>query len=276
MLLKFGGMLLAAVALYYLTIAVALKFFLSEVVFLKVPPAKTHESRSFVVRSGAVESVIREYRSDMGSKCAVFFPGQHGGIPRYEDRLFMPAVNRGVTVYALSYPGYEGAAGKATFESVKAATRSAIEHIMERTSCDIGQSVFWGHSLGSALAVENALVFKPKGLLLDAASPSLSLVIRNKLKSRMLLWPAHLLPIARLIEFDIDLTEKFDLLAAMPIVIFQGKLDTITRPEHIQTAVKGKSNIELILLHDASHSNTASQAGERYFDSLCKLLECAS
>lgn len=266
--------MLAAVALYYLTIAVTLKFFLSDAVFLRVPATKTHESRSFVVRSGGSESVIREYKSDKGSECAVFFPGQHGGIARYESELFRPAVNRGVTVYAISYPGYEGAAGRATFGSVRAATKSAIEYIDKQTPCDISQSVFWGRSLGSAVAVENALIFKPKGLLLDSVSPSLGPVVREKMKSSMLLWPAQFLAIDRLLESDVNLKEGFSMLTATPIVIFQGELDEIAKPENIQEAINGQSNIELVMLRGASHSNTISKAGKQYFDKLCKLLKC--
>lgn len=274
MLLKIGGFMLSAVALYYLTIAVKLKFFLSDVVFLRVPSTVTHESRTFVVRSGGTESVIREYRSDKGSGCAVFFPGQHGGIARYERELFGHAVKLGVTVYAISYPGYEGALGKATFGSVRAVTRSAIEYIDMQTPCDISQSVFWGRSLGSAIAVENALISKPKGLLLDSVSPSLGPVVREKMKSSKLLWPAQFLPIDRLLEFDVDLKKGFNMLAATPIVIFHGELDKIAKPEIIQEAVKGQSNIELIMLKEASHGNTISKAGEQYFDKLCKLVYC--
>lgn len=274
MLLKLCGFMLATLVPYYLAVAVALKFFLSDLVFLAVPPGETRESRFFVVNSPGVTSFVREYQSDKGDKCAIFFSGQHGGIERYEKEVFLPAGDLGVTVYAISYPGYEGATGKATFETVRAATHSAIEYIDNKTLCTVSQSVFIGRSLGAAVAVENALIFKPKGLLLDSVSPSLGPVVKAKMSSNVFLWPAQFLPIDRLLEFDVNLPQSFRILGSTPVVIFQGGLDKLAKPEIIKKAVKGHSNIELIVLRDASHSNVISKAGESYFTKLCQLLEC--
>lgn len=276
MILRIGGVVFATLAAYYLSAAVALKYFLSEIVFLDVPPSETQESRAFVVKSDGVEVVIREYASDKGSKCALYFPGQHGGIARYEREVFRPAVDRGVTVYAVSYPGYEGAGGKATFENVKTSTRSAIEHIDRETSCNITQSVFVGRSLGSAVAVENALIFKPAGLLLDSVSPSLGPVVKQKMKSSAFLWPAQLLPVNRLLEYDVNLKDALGTLKQTSVVIFQGELDKLATLENVQEAVIGQPNVELIAVNGASHSNTVSKAGELYFLKLCQLLQCGA
>lgn len=263
-----------AVALYCLTIAVAVKFFLSELVFLAVPLSETNESRSFVVKSSGAEALIRVYESDPSGSCAIYFPGQHGGIPRYEKELFKPAVKRGITVYAISYPGYEGAAGKATFETVKATTKLAIERIEQDTSCVASESVFIGRSLGSAVALQNALIFKPKGLLLDSASPSLGPVIKEKLSDTPILWPAQFLPINKLLEFDVHLKDGFRQLENTPIVLVQGRQDRLAKPQNIEGWVKHYANVDLVMVDDATHSNVVTQAGSLYFEKLCQLLEC--
>lgn len=109
--------LTTAVALYYLTIAVALRFFLSNLVFLAVPLSVTHENRLLVVNSNGAQGLIREYKSDENRSCVLYFPGQHGGIARYEKEIFAPVLAKGVSVYAISYPGYEGAEGKPTLRA---------------------------------------------------------------------------------------------------------------------------------------------------------------
>lgn len=274
MLFKIGCAVLAILAAYYLSAAVALKLFLSEMMFLEVPPSETHESSAFVVKGNGAEVVVREYASDKGDKCALYFPGQHGGIARYETEVFRHAVDLGVTVYAISYPGYEGAKGKATFESVKTSTRLAIEHIDKETSCDIAQSVFIGRSLGSAVAVENALIFRPIGLLLDSVSPSIGPVVKQRMKSNPLLWPAQLLPVDRLLEFDVNLKNTLEVMSHIPVVIIQGELDKLARLENVQESVRELTNVELIVIEDASHSDVVSKAGNLYFLKLCQLLRC--
>lgn len=265
---------LAAVALYYLTVAVALKFFLSGLVFLAVSPGETTESRSLVVKHNGAEALIREYKSYGSRRCAIYFPGRHGGIARYEKEIFATAVDQGITVYAISYPGYEGARGIATFESVKATTKLAIERIGKETSCEVSQSVFIGRSLGAAIALENALIFNPKGLLLDSASPSLAPVVRQNLKNNVLLWPAQLLPISKLLEFNVYLEDGIRILEHTPIVIFQGKQDELAKLENIEGLATRYANVELIAISNATHGNAILEAGALYFDKLCQLLEC--
>lgn len=274
MLKKSLSFLAATLAIYYLAVSVVIRFFLSEIVFLEAPRVETHEARSFTVKRDGVEAIVREYESDNGSRCAIYFPGQHGGIPRYEKEVFGPAVGRGVTVYAISYPGYEGASGKATFESVRAATRSAVDYIGKNTPCKISESVFIGRSLGSAIAFENALIYKPRGLLLDSVSPSIGPVVKEKMRRIPLLWPARILPIERLLEFDLDMNEGLKELGNTPIVIMQGALDILTKPENIRETVKDQPNVELIVVGGASHSTVVVEAGELYFEKLCQLLEC--
>lgn len=262
--------------IYYAFSAITLRFYLSDLVFLKIPLTETKESRSFVVEDNGAEVVIREYSSDNGNRCAVFFPGQHGGIARYEKEIFEQASERGITVYALSYPGYEGASGNATFKNVSSVTRSAISLIEKDTFCDIKSSVFIGCSLGSAIAVDAALTFKPAGLLLDSVSPSLESVVRKKMNSVLLLWPAQLLPVNSLLEFDVNLEEALERLKDIPVVIMQGVMDQIARPEKIQDAIKLHANVELIVLNGASHGDTIQKAGERYFIKLCQLARCGT
>jgi hypothetical protein len=52
---------------------------------------------------------IRQYGSSQLRHCVIFFPGQHGGISTYERNLFPTIKQLGITVYALSYPGQDGA-----------------------------------------------------------------------------------------------------------------------------------------------------------------------
>jgi pimeloyl-ACP methyl ester carboxylesterase len=92
--------------------------------------------------------------------------------------------------------------------------------------------------------------------------------------SSAFLWPAQLLPVNRLLEFDVNLKDALGTLKQTSVVIFQGELDKLARPEIVQEAVIGQPNVELIVVNGASHSNTVSKAGELYFLKLCQLLQC--
>ncbi len=264
--------LLLIFASYFTVATIGLKYFLSDLVFLKIPRASTHESAIHSVQYEGDEVLIREYISDTNGFCVVYFPGQHGGIPKYEKEVFQAIQAHGISIYAISYPGYEGALGKSTYDSVMTTTKMAIEFIDDKTNCVITDSVFVGRSLGSAIAMQNAIEAQPKGLLLVSASPSLVPVVRAKMANNYLLKPATILPIEKILEFDTNMVDISEAINHIPIVIMQGENDTLTTYDNIQKFAKNHSNVELIKIMNATHSTVHVDAGQLYFDKLIQLL----
>ncbi len=259
-------------ALYALGIGIVLKFFLSDLVFKKIEERSTHESLRVLVKYREDEALIRVYPADAEKGCAFYFPGQGGGIPRYETDVFQHAVARGVSIYAISYPGYEGAVGKASYESVVKTAELAVSYVNDNTSCRIKDSVFIGRSLGSVIALRVATTMQPKALLLDSTATSLSVVVRSKMKHVPFLKPALLLPVAKLMAFNPEMEEAVVKLSGTPIVIFQGERDALTPFAGIERYALTQEGIELIMVKNATHNTTQVKAGDLYFTKLLALL----
>ncbi|KFZ38733.1 hypothetical protein HR45_04775 [Shewanella mangrovi] len=270
----FGTLVIAAI--YYLMAVVVLHYFLSALIFIKVPSSNTHETQRYVVATDGVESLIRAYIAPAQTGCVLFFPGQHGDIARYENDVFAHLSRRGISVYAISYPGYEGAKGTANFANVKAVTQHAVSYIEQHSACRIADSVFIGRSLGAAIAIENALNNKPRGLLLDGVSPSLAATVRQKLKGNIWLKPLQLLPIAQLLAYNPKLTDQLRRLAGVAVVIFQGDRDALTPLQPLQRAVSDESLLELVVIKGGTHRDTQVTAGPLYFDKLCQIISCVT
>ncbi|QSX32245.1 alpha/beta hydrolase [Shewanella avicenniae] len=263
-------------AIYYLMAAVALHCFLSALIFVKVPVSTTHETQRYQVEHAGASAVIRAYISAHESGCALFFPGQHGGIDGYETPLFTPLNARGISVYAISYPGYEGAKGSASFANVLTLTQSAVAFIEQMSSCRIAESVFIGRSLGAAIALENALVQPPKALLLDGVAASLAGAIRQKFSANMLLKPLQLLPVESLLQFELELTQQLSQLHDVAVVIFQGDQDQRTPLTALLLAVTSHPQLDLNAIKGGIHADAWLKAGPLYFDKLCQQIRCAA
>ena len=260
------------VSFYFLGSAITMHYFLSSIVFKEIEQVPTNESLLHIVEVDGDELFIRQYGNTSIVRCAIFFPGQHGGIRRYEHEIFKEVLENDISVFALSYPGYEGAKGSATFESIKSTTFKALEFINDNTGCKIRNAVFIGRSLGASIALASATTFKPKGLLLDSISPSLAIVIREKLTKNIFLRTLNILPIEDIVEFDMYIDNQFINLSDVPIVIFQGDLDTLTPYDRVHEAVIDYNNIQLIRVLNGTHRNTHILAGQMYIDKLKNLV----
>ncbi|OUS24605.1 hypothetical protein A9Q99_23835 [Gammaproteobacteria bacterium 45_16_T64] len=266
--------LAVAAATYYLVVSIVVHYFLAELVFKTPPRTETHEDSLVTVAHNGNEVLIRRYNAinTQNNACAIYFPGRHGGIPRYEKEIFGHANALGITIYALSLPGYEGAKGVSTEQSVIATTREALEHIEQNTPCNLSDAVFVGRSLGSSIALLNAISFKPKAILLDSTGPSLATTIRTTLHKSLLGKPATLLPIEKLLQFDLPMISMIKQLEDTPIVIFQGALDSLTPYDDIATAVAGHNNVTLIKIFDATHNDVHIKARPLYLEQLTTLI----
>ncbi len=258
--------------LYIITISLALKYFLSDLVFKKIEEGSTNEISRYTVNHLGDEALIREYIAGTGRLCAFYFPGQSGGIPRYEKEIFVHLLERNISVYAISPPGYEGAKGKSTLESVLKTGEMAVKYVNDNTACKISESIFIGRSLGAAIALKIATAAPPKGLLLDSTAIALSDVVRNEINRNPYLKPASILPIEILMEFNPKMEDAMEFLSNTPIVIFQGELDTLTPYPAIKEHTASFTNIELIRVKNATHSTAHVEAGALYFDKLEALL----
>lgn len=245
--------MLAAVALvYFVAGATLLRFALPslvlprEVVSTHVPP---------VLRIGDDDGsamLVRRYGTPRLG-CVVFFPGQHGLVSAYEDRLFPAFTVQGIAVLAVAYPGQDGAPGKASpAEILKLAVRAVVA---ASSACPDHRVVVYGRSFGSMVAAYAAAGAHPSGLILESAAPSSSSAIYLRLKRRWYLVPLAWLPVSKLLPHDYSLAEALADIPRMPAVVFQGDRDSETPLSTLQqTGIP--LGLKLVVVPGGEHSTT--------------------
>lgn len=233
----------------------------------------SHQDREWSISAGPDRSVlVRLYGDDQSNRCAVFFPGQHGGIPDYEQKPFAWFRMMGVAVYALSYPGYDGATGSAQVSTLIPDVGEALSYVDAHTACRLSNAVFVGRSLGATVAVASATKFRPRGILLDGASPGLADAVRAFMRRRAITRPWTLLPVEALVRDEYRLVPQLRRLSTVPVRIFQGTADDVTPFKDISVAVKPLPNVSLIPVPGGAHSDSYILAKEEYLRQLSSLL----
>jgi fermentation-respiration switch protein FrsA (DUF1100 family) len=97
----------------------------------------------------------------------IWFHGNAGNISHrlYNIRMLHDQV--GVNVFIFDYRGYGQSEGKPSESGLYADARAALAYVRSRNDVDQTQIVYFGRSLGSAIAVELARAQSPSGLILE-------------------------------------------------------------------------------------------------------------
>jgi pimeloyl-ACP methyl ester carboxylesterase len=261
------------VAAYFFVPVLLLRFALDRFILPSVNGGVTHEDRLIDVPVGAGRFVrIRQYGGHELPHCVIFFPGQHGGISTYEQTLFPIIKNLGIAIYALSYSGQDGARGRSHNATLIEDVDTALATINHETSCQPGNAVFVGRSLGSAVALVAAQRIRPKGLLLDGVPSTLATPIKAALRRHIATWPWTLLPVQSLVPNDFQLLRIIHSLRPTPIVIFQGMEDQVTPFAETQTTAVGQDNVQFFAIPGATHSHAYLLAMPQYSKKLLELV----
>jgi hypothetical protein len=260
------------VAVYFLVPVLILRFALDRLLFPLVDSGVTHEDRVMDVPLSAGQSIrIRQYGSSELPHCAIFFPGSQGGISTYEQTLFPNIEKLGIAVFALSYPGQDGAQGRSHRATLIQNIDTALSVVKQETSCQPADSVFIGRSMGAAVALHAAQRIRPKGLLLDGFAPTLTSAVKAALRRRMATRPWALLPIGPLVQDDGQLLPIIRSLRPIPIVIFQGMEDKVTAFLEAQHAVLSEDNVQFFAVPGATHTDAYLRSMPRYSQKLAEL-----
>lgn len=220
---------------------------------------KTNEFSKYEFYDSATNGVvIREY-GQSNTHCLIFFPGQHGGAGKYEDDIFTIFQKNNFKVFSISYPGQDGAKGEVEdMASLIALINEAM--IKVSSKCSPKSTIAYGRSLGATVAAFSIVKEKISGMILESVAPSLSLAVRNHLKSKWYLTPLTLLPISKLLPNEYKLSDSFSLLKGTPIAIFQGTRDIKTPLKQLERTWNYDGNVSLHRVENGLHSNTHIKA----------------
>jgi fermentation-respiration switch protein FrsA (DUF1100 family) len=173
----------------------------------------------------------------------------------------------GYAVMLAEYRGYMSLGGKPTYSTTRLDALAAYDYLESAFGIDGARMAYFGHSLGSAIAVELAEAHRPRALLLQSPFSSARAMARLIITPPIgVIWRA----ISR-IHFDTTrVVSRLD----VSVSVSHGKRDRIVPFRmglEVYDAARKKG--QLLLVEKAGHSDVADVAGEEYWKWLTAALE---
>ncbi len=192
----------------------------------------------------------------------VWLHGNAGNISHRVDNLLMINRRLGVNVFIFDYRGYGRSEGSPSEEGIYRDAEAALTYLSSRPRTANDRLVFFGRSLGAAVAVELATRVEPHALVLESPFTS----IREMAKLAYPFIPAPLLTLPVRSRFD-SLARIADVHA--PVMVLHGDVDDIV-PIEIARRLYDAANEpkRFYTIEGASHNDTYAAGGRPYFDAL--------
>ncbi len=166
----------------------------------------------------------------------------------------------GVAVLLFDYRGYGGNAGSPTEAGLLADARAAARHLASRADVDPDRIIYFGESLGAAVALALALERPPAGLVLRSPFTSLADMRR------------HHYP---LLPFDFLLLDRYPSMeriahVRVPLLVIAGERDAIVPPAQSRRLFDAASEPKRFVLIDADHNDPALLDGAELVDAVLR------
>jgi fermentation-respiration switch protein FrsA (DUF1100 family) len=149
------------------------------------------------------------------NRTLVFFHGNGDGLASVAF-VAKPFIEKGYGFLLVEYRGYSGQPGFPTEKNLYSDARVFIRHLLANGVKE-SDLVFYGHSLGTGVALQMATEFKASGLVLEA--PYMSIARMGQLRFPM--FPAEMLTLDRFESF-----KKIPSLH-MPLLVAHGEWDLV-------------------------------------------------
>ena len=170
----------------------------------------------------------------------------------------------GLQVLLIDYRGYGGNPGTPSQSGLAADSRAARAYLAGRADVDASRLVYFGESLGTAVAVDLAVEHPPAALVLRSPFTSMSDVGQ---------YHYPFLPV-RLLLRDRFATIGQIQRVQMPVLVIAGGRDRIVPVESSRRVYDAATGIKTFLLvPDADHNDYELFAGDEMIDSIVRFLQ---
>jgi fermentation-respiration switch protein FrsA (DUF1100 family) len=194
----------------------------------------------------------------------LWFHGNAGNIGHRVEEMALFHRRLGVNLFIFDYRGYGRSEGKPSEQGIYRDARAALHYLEGRADVVPDKIIYFGRSLGAAVAVELAVARPPLALVLVAPFTSLG-------DMAQVAYP-HL-PLRWLLE------DRYNSLALLPrihrpLLIMHGDQDKIvplSQSERLLQAANSPKHLQV--LPGAGHNDTYFAAGNVYWDTLREFLE---
>ena len=262
-LLPIGIAVLALGLLYFGGGALLLRLDLDAILFPRAPaPAPVVAGdpvEAFRIPGERGEALLVRRFGGGEAGCVLWFPDERGGVERDARELFDDVTRAGLVVYAIAWPGQDGAPGRVHWDALRPLAARAAAEVIAR--CGAARTVLAGERLGGLVAAlaSTALMQRPAGLVLESVSPTFAATLRARLRERLPTQALALLPLERLLPHDEVLADAIG--ADLHAVAFQGTADAQAPIAELRpgTAPQGLRP-SVIEVREGTHADTRSRA----------------
>ena len=194
----------------------------------------------------------------------IWFHGNAGNISHRLEQLMLLHSHLGVNILLFDYRGYGQSEGKPSEKGTYRDARGALDYLLSRQDVDPRKIVYFGKSLGAAVAVDLARQHEPHGLVLESTFTS----VRDMAKRQ---YP--FLPIFMLVRTKYDSLSKIGGISS-PLLIVHGDRDElapISQGRRLYEAAKDPKSFYEV--PGAGHNDVTATGGEDYFKTLAEFLQ---
>jgi fermentation-respiration switch protein FrsA (DUF1100 family) len=188
----------------------------------------------------------------------------NGGNRSYRGPLAAALADAGLSVLLFDYRGYGGNAGAPTEAGLAADARAARAYVASRPDVDPGRIVFFGESLGGAVAIA-----------LAAERPPAALILRSPFISATAIGQHHYrwLPVRWLLRDrypSIDRIGRID----RPVLFIAGDRDSIVPADQTRALYEAAREPKaLVIIPGADHNDAALLNGARMIREVLRFLD---
>ncbi|MBI3610911.1 MAG: alpha/beta hydrolase [Nitrospirae bacterium] len=193
----------------------------------------------------------------------IWFHGNAGNISHRVDNLRRVYDELGVSAFIFDYREYGRSEGSVSEAGTYRDAEAALDYLKSRTGLNADRMIYFGRSLGAAIAVELALKAPPRALILESPMTSIREMARKVMPY---------LPVGFLINTEYDSLSKIGRIH-VPILILHGDRDEVVPFEQGKKMFAAANPPkEFYVIPGASHNDTYLVGGKPYWETWRKFL----
>jgi fermentation-respiration switch protein FrsA (DUF1100 family) len=200
------------------------------------------------------------YVPGAGDVTWIWFHGNGGNISSRVSNIL--ELNRvfGINIFIFDYRGYGRSEGSPSEEGTYLDAEAAIVYVDARDDVDLHTKMYFGRSLGCAVAADMAVRHPPRGLICESGFTSIKAMARSA-------YP-FLPGIELLVSTKYDTLSKIELVK-VPVMFLYGSQDDIVPFEMSKELFEAANEPKrFYLIKGAMHNDTYEVGGEPYFNAL--------
>lgn len=194
----------------------------------------------------------------------LWFHGNAGNIGHRVENLALLHQELGVSIFLFDYRGYGRSEGKPSEKGIYLDAEAALAYLHAREDVHEDRMIYFGRSLGAAVAIELATRHPPAVLILESPFPSVPYIARRH-------YP--FLPVWPLLRTRYDSLPKMKRID-VPLLVVHGDKDDIVPLEAGQKLFDAAGGDKTFYtIRGAGHNDTYLVGGQSYFDELRRFIQ---